>query len=63
MAAIDCVRGLADKMGKTPITVRDAPGFASSRLGLVIGLEAMRMLEHGVASAAQINPGLVDRAN
>ncbi len=46
---------LVGKMGKTPIVVRDAPGFASSRLGLVLGLEAMRMLEQGVASAEDID--------
>jgi 3-hydroxybutyryl-CoA dehydrogenase len=42
-------------MGKEPIVVRDSPGFASSRLGLALGLEAMRMLEEGVASAADID--------
>ncbi|MGH7657625.1 MAG: 3-hydroxyacyl-CoA dehydrogenase family protein [Gemmatimonadales bacterium] len=42
-------------MGKEPIVVRDSPGFASSRLGVVLGLEAMRMLEQGVASAADID--------
>jgi 3-hydroxybutyryl-CoA dehydrogenase len=43
------------RMGKEPIVVRDSPGFASSRLGLVLGLEAMRMLEQGVASAEDID--------
>jgi len=43
------------KMGKEPIVVSDTPGFASSRLGLVLGLEAMRMLEQGVASAEDID--------
>lgn len=42
-------------MGKDPIVVRDSPGFASSRLGIALGLEAMRMLEEGVASAADID--------
>ncbi|RNL62819.1 3-hydroxyacyl-CoA dehydrogenase family protein [Nocardioides marmoriginsengisoli] len=42
-------------LGKTPITVGDAPGFASSRLGVAIALEAMRMLEEGVASAEDID--------
>ena len=45
----------AKRMGKEPIVVRDSPGFASSRLGLVLGLEAMRMLEQGVASAEDID--------
>jgi 3-hydroxybutyryl-CoA dehydrogenase len=46
-------------LGKTPIVVHDAPGFASSRLGLAIALEAMRMLEDGVASAADIDTAMV----
>ncbi len=46
-------------IGKTPITVNDAPGFASSRLGVVIALEAIRMLEEGVASAADIDAAMV----
>ena len=40
----------ARRLGKEPIVVRDSPGFASSRLGVVLGLEAMRMLEQGVAA-------------
>jgi 3-hydroxybutyryl-CoA dehydrogenase len=43
------------RMGKQPIVVRDSPGFATSRLGLAIGLEAMRMLEGGVAAAEDID--------
>jgi 3-hydroxybutyryl-CoA dehydrogenase len=42
-------------MGKEAVVVKDSPGFASSRLGVVLGLEAMRMLEQGVASAADID--------
>ena len=42
-------------LGKTAITVQDSPGFASSRLGVAIALEAMRMLEEGVASAEDID--------
>jgi 3-hydroxybutyryl-CoA dehydrogenase len=49
---------LAVRMGKEPIDVRDSPGFASSRLGLVIGLEAIRMLEGGVASAEDIDKAM-----
>jgi len=45
-------RGLAERIGKTPIVVRDVPGFASSRLGIAIGLEAMRMVEEQVATPA-----------
>ena len=57
--------GLADRardwvtaLGKTPITVHDAPGFASSRLGVALGLEAIRMLESGVASADDIDAAM-----
>ena len=57
-AAVACAVALAERMGKTPITVTDSPGFASSRLGLVIGLEAMRMVEQGVASAADIDTAM-----
>jgi 3-hydroxybutyryl-CoA dehydrogenase len=46
---------LAAKMGKDAIIVRDSPGFATSRLGVAIGLEAIRMLEEGVASAEDID--------
>jgi 3-hydroxybutyryl-CoA dehydrogenase len=46
-------------LGKTPVTVRDAPGFASSRLGVAIALEAIRMLEQGVASAEDIDAAMV----
>lgn len=49
---------LARRMGKDPIVVRDAPGFATSRLGVVLGLEAMRMLEQGVASAEDIDKAM-----
>jgi 3-hydroxybutyryl-CoA dehydrogenase len=54
-ATMEQVRAVAEKMGKTPIVVSDSPGFATSRLGVAIGLEAMRMLEEGVASAADID--------
>jgi 3-hydroxybutyryl-CoA dehydrogenase len=56
--AVALAVALAEKFGKTPITVTDSPGFASSRLGLVIGLEAMRMVEQGVASAADIDTAM-----
>jgi len=46
-------------IGKTPVTVKDSPGFASSRLGVAIGLEAIRMLEEGVASAEDIDAAMV----
>ena len=43
------------QLGKTAIVVRDAPGFASTRLGIALGLEAMRMVEDGVAAPADID--------
>ncbi len=49
---------LAKRMGKEPITVVDSPGFASSRLGIAIGLEAMRMVEGEVASAEDIDKAM-----
>jgi 3-hydroxybutyryl-CoA dehydrogenase len=48
----------ARRLGKEPIVVVDSPGFASSRLGVVLGLEAMRMLEQGVASAEDIDKAM-----
>lgn len=52
--ALDLVR----RMGKEPIDVRDCPGFASSRLGVAIGMEAIRMVESGVASAEDIDKAM-----
>ncbi|HVS82036.1 MAG TPA: 3-hydroxyacyl-CoA dehydrogenase family protein [Pyrinomonadaceae bacterium] len=52
------VREVATRMKKEPITVRDVPEFASSRLGVTLGLEAMRMLEQGVASARDIDTAM-----
>jgi 3-hydroxybutyryl-CoA dehydrogenase len=46
---------LARRIGKEPVLVNDSPGFATSRLGVLLGLEAMRMVEEGVASAADID--------
>lgn len=55
--------GLAPKwveqLGKTPVVVKDSPGFASSRLGVAIGLEAIRMVEEGVAAPADIDNAMV----
>jgi len=48
----------ARQLGKEPILVKDSPGFASSRLGLALGLEAMRMLERGVATAEDIDKAM-----
>jgi 3-hydroxybutyryl-CoA dehydrogenase len=56
-ATTEAALAFAARIGKEPIVVTDTPGFASSRLGVVIGLEAMRMVEQGVAT-----PGDIDRA-
>jgi len=52
------VTHVATQMKKEPIVVRDVPGFASSRLGVTLGLEAMRMVEQGVASARDIDTAM-----
>ena len=52
---VDRARAFVESLGKTAIVVGDTPGFATSRLGVVLGLEAIRMLEQGVASAEDID--------
>ncbi len=56
--AVERTRTVAKRMGKTPIVVIDSPGFASSRLGVTIGLEAIRMVEEGVASPEDIDTAM-----
>ena len=56
---VDASRGWVQALGKTAVVVNDAPGFASSRLGVAIALEAMRMVEEGVASAEDIDNAMV----
>ncbi|WP_346655266.1 3-hydroxyacyl-CoA dehydrogenase family protein [Arthrobacter sp. 260] len=58
-ALVDAARDWTEALRKTPVVVRDAPGFASSRLGVALALEAMRMLEEGVASAEDIDAAIV----
>ena len=71
MALVEIVRGpetadetvgrareAAERMGKTPIVIADSPGFASSRLGVALGLEAIRMVEEGVASPEDIDTAM-----
>lgn len=53
--ALERAERFARRIGKTPIVVRDVAGFATSRLGIVLGMEAIRMLESGVASAEDID--------
>jgi 3-hydroxybutyryl-CoA dehydrogenase len=52
-------KGWVAALGKTAVVVNDAPGFASSRLGVMLALEAMRMVEEGVASAEDIDNAMV----
>ena len=54
-ATVADARAFAESLGKTAIVVNDTPGFATSRLGVVLGLEAARMVEQGVASAEDID--------
>ena len=58
-ATIDRVMAYGVTLGKEPILVVDSPGFASSRLGVCLGLEAIRMVEAGVASVADIDKAMV----
>ena len=57
-AVVESARAWIDALGKAPVVVRDSPGFASSRLGVMLGLEAIRMLEEGVATAADIDTAM-----
>ena len=56
---VERARTLTKYLGKTPIVVKDSPGFASSRLGVAIGLEAIRMVEEGVASPEDIDTAMM----
>jgi 3-hydroxybutyryl-CoA dehydrogenase len=55
----DGVVSWVEALGKTGVVVRDSPGFASSRLGVLLGLEAIRMVEEGVAEPAAIDQAMV----
>lgn len=57
-ATLERATAFVRRIGKDPITVKDSPGFATSRLGVLLGLEAMRMVEEGVASAEDIDKAL-----
>jgi 3-hydroxybutyryl-CoA dehydrogenase len=56
---IECARAAVERIGKESILVADIPGFATSRLDMAAALEAMRMLEDGVASADDIDKAAV----
>jgi len=55
---IATAQSIGKAMGKTTILVNDIPGFATSRLGVVLGNEAIRMLADGVASASDIDTAM-----
>jgi 3-hydroxybutyryl-CoA dehydrogenase len=54
-ATLARARTVAERLGKQVVEVQDHPGFASSRLGILLGMEAIRMVEEGVGSAADID--------
>lgn len=58
-AVLEEVRAFGEHIGKEVIVVRDFPGFATSRLGVCLGMEAIRMVEQGVASAEDIDKAMV----
>ncbi len=58
-AVLARVKAWGEGLGKECIVVRDSPGFATSRLGICLGMEAIRMLEEGVASAEDIDKAMV----
>lgn len=58
-SVVQRVRGWVTSLEKTPVVVKDSPGFASSRLGLALGLEAIRMVDEGVASAEDIDKAMM----
>jgi 3-hydroxybutyryl-CoA dehydrogenase len=57
-ATRDAAVAFSRRLGKEPIVVKDAPGFASSRLGIVLGMEAIRMVQEGVASPEDIDTAM-----
>ncbi|WP_435064797.1 3-hydroxyacyl-CoA dehydrogenase family protein [Halobaculum sp. EA56] len=56
--ALETARAFVDSLDKTTVEVRDSPGFASSRLGVALGAEAIRMYESGVAGVADIDAAM-----
>lgn len=56
---LERARAWGARLGKEVIVVRDAPGFATSRLGVCLGMEAIRMVEQGVASPEDIDKAMV----
>ncbi|MCO4774045.1 MAG: 3-hydroxyacyl-CoA dehydrogenase family protein [Deltaproteobacteria bacterium] len=58
-AVLERCRAYGEAIGKQCITVKDFPGFATSRLGVCLGMEAIRMVEQGVASPEDIDAAMV----
>ena len=58
-ATLQACRSYGERIGKSCITVKDFPGFATSRLGVCLGMEAIRMVEQGVASPEDIDTAMV----
>lgn len=58
-AVLEAVQQAGERIGKEVIVVQDVPGFATSRLGVCLGMEAIRMVEQGVASAEDIDKAMV----
>lgn len=56
---LDAVKAFGERIGKQVIVVKDFPGFATSRLGVCLGMEAIRMVEQGVASPEDIDTAMV----
>jgi 3-hydroxybutyryl-CoA dehydrogenase len=57
-ATLDALQGVAERMGKEVVRVNEAPGFVTSRINVLIGNEAFRMLQEGVATAEDIDKAL-----
>jgi 3-hydroxybutyryl-CoA dehydrogenase len=57
-AVLETLRQAVESLGKHPIVVKDVPGFATSRLGIALGLEAIRMVEEEVASPSDIDAAM-----
>jgi len=55
---LETLRGVGERMGKEVVVVNEAPGFVTSRINALIGNEAFRMLQEGVASAEDIDKAL-----
>lgn len=62
-ATEDFATDYVDSLDKEAVVVRDTPGFATSRLGVALGLEAARMVEEGVASPSNIDAGMREGYN